>query len=262
MLGWSINLFRVFGIRLAVHFSFLLLLAYVVWDGWMQDRWLGAAWSFAAILLLFTCIVLHELGHSLTARRYGIGVPRILLLPIGGMAEFDSIPRQPRRELLITLAGPAVNFSIALLLLPFVPIPKIWGDAAIELNLHGLGQILLWMNLVMGCFNLLPVFPMDGGRILRALLATRWPYVKATLWAAALGKVLAVVGAGLMAFVWHNPLGAILFAFIFIAGDLEYRMVKRREDENAQWEMLIRRLYGTPDSDARDVPVNILHGPN
>ena len=189
-------------------------------------------------------------------------MPRILLLPIGGMAEFSAIPRQPRRELLITLAGPAVNFTIVLLLLPFVPVPRIWSDAAIELNLHGLGQILLWMNLVMGCFNLLPIFPMDGGRILRALLATRWPYVRATLWAATLGKVLALIGAGLMAFVWQNPLGAILFAFIFIAGDLEYRMVKRREEENAQWEMLISRLYGTPDGRGRDVPANILHGPN
>ena len=116
MLGWSINLFRVFGIRLAVHFSFLLLLAYVAWAGWMEAGWAGVAWSVAFIVMLFTCVVLHELGHSLTARHFGIGVSRILLLPIGGMAEFDSIPRQPRRELLITLAGPAVNFAIVLAL--------------------------------------------------------------------------------------------------------------------------------------------------
>jgi Zn-dependent protease len=262
MLGWSINLFRVFGIRLAVHFSFLLLLAYVAWDGWAHDGWRGAAWNFAAILLLFTCIVLHELGHSLTARHFGIGVSRILLLPIGGMAEFDAIPRQPRRELLITLAGPAVNFAFVLALGPFLPLSHLLATGEVPLTLMGLAFGVWLMNLVMGCFNLLPVFPMDGGRILRALLATRWPYLKATFWAASIGKALAIIGAVLMAFAWHNPLGVILFAFIFIAGGLEYRMIKRREEENAQWEMLIRRLYGPPDSEGRDVPVNLLHGPN
>ena len=262
MLGWSINLFRVFGIRLAVHFSFLLLLAYVAWEGWMEAGWAGVAWSVAFIVMLFTCVVLHELGHSLTARRFGIGVPRILLLPIGGMAEFDSIPRQPQRELLITLAGPAVNFAIVLALWPFVTMPASWADGELPLTFSGLGWELLLVNLVMGCFNLLPVFPMDGGRILRALLAMRWTYLQATYWAAAIGKVLAVLGAVLMAFVLHNYLGALLFSFIFVAGDLEYRTIKRREEENAQWQMLIRRLYGPPAGDGSDAPVNLLHGPN
>ncbi|MDD2764150.1 MAG: site-2 protease family protein [Opitutaceae bacterium] len=251
-----------FGIRLAVHFSFLLLLAYVAWEGWMDAGWLGVAWSVAFILLLFTCVVLHELGHSLTARRFGIGVPRILLLPIGGMAEFDSIPRQPRRELLITLAGPAVNFVIALVLWPFVTMPASWADGDVPLTFAGLGWQLLLVNLVMGGFNLLPVFPMDGGRILRALLALRWPYLKATFWAASLGKVLAVFGATFMILELHNYLGALLFSFIFVAGDIEYRAVRRREEENVQWELLIRRLYGKPDGDGRPAPVNILHGPN
>ena len=103
---------------------------------------------------------------------------------------------------------------------------------------------------------------MDGGRILRALLATRWSYLRATFWAASIGKVLAVIGVAVMVFVWPNPLAAILFAFIFIAGDLEYRMLKRREEENAQWEMLIRRLYGNADDGGRGVAVNVLHGPN
>ena len=253
---------RVFGIRLAVHFSFLLLLAYVVWDGWREDGWLGAAWSTAAVVLLFACIVLHELGHSLTARRFGIVVPRILLLPIGGMAEFSAIPRQPRRELLITLAGPAVNFAFVLGMGPFLPLSRLAANGEVPLTLMGLALEIWLMNLVMGCFNLLPVFPMDGGRILRALLATRWPYLKATFWAASVGKVLAIIGIAVMAFTVHNPLGAILFAFIFIAGDLEYRMIKRREEENAQWEMLIRRLYGDAKDDGRSVTVNLLHGPN
>jgi Zn-dependent protease len=261
MLGWSINLFRIFGIRLAVHFSFLLLLAYVAWEGWVDSGWPGVAWSLAFVAMLFTCIVMHELGHSLTARRFGIGVPRILLLPIGGMAEFESIPRQPRRELLITLAGPAVNFAIVLALWPWVTTPRGWLDGEIPVSLAGFAWGLWFMNAVMGCFNLLPIFPMDGGRILRSLLAMRWPYLKATRWAAAIGKVLAV-GAGLAAFVWHLPIVALLFGFIFVVGELEYRAVKRREEENAQWEILIRRLYDVPEGAGRDSAVNALHGPN
>src|SRR5665213_777750 len=119
MLRWSINLFRVFGIQLAVHASFFLLLAYFGYDGWKDGGLLGLTWSLAVIILFFWCVVLHELGHSLTARRFGVRVPRILLLPIGGMAEFDRIPRNPSEELLITVAGPAVNFVLVGVLLPF-----------------------------------------------------------------------------------------------------------------------------------------------
>jgi Zn-dependent protease len=266
MLGWSINLFRVFGIRLAMHFTFLLLVAYAAWAGWTEnptDRWMGLAVDLVLIVLLFTCIVLHELGHSLVARRYGIGVSRILLLPIGGMAEFDSIPRQPRRELLISLAGPAVNFSIVLLLLLFLPWPKDWGADSVEFSARGLGDLLLRINLIMGGFNLLPVFPMDGGRIFRALLATRCSYLKATFWAATVGKVLAVLGMiWFLAIAKHpNPMAACLFLFILVAGDLEYRAVKRRELQAARWETLIRNVYGPAESRGA-LSTDFLHGPN
>src|SRR5688572_146687 len=113
MLGWSMNLFRVRGIQLAVHFSFFLLLGVNAFVGWADSGRSGLFWHTAALLAFFTCVVLHELGHSFTAMRYGIGVRRILLMPIGGMAEFDSIPRQPARELWIRLAGPAVIFAFA-----------------------------------------------------------------------------------------------------------------------------------------------------
>lgn len=243
MLGWSINLFRIFGIRLAMHFSFPLLLAWVAWEGWIEEGWAGLAANVTAVLILFTCVVLHELGHSLTARRYGVGVPRILLLPFGGMAEFDSIPRRPRQELLISLAGPAVNFAIVLVLLPFLPLAGFRIEDGVPLNLAGLSLVLFLINLAMGCFNLLPVFPMDGGRVLRALLAMRWPYLRATFWAAAIGKVLAVAGVLVMALVFKNPMGTVLFAFIFIAGDMEYRVTKRREAEAEHWARHLRRLY-------------------
>jgi Zn-dependent protease len=265
MLGWSMHLFRVCGIRLELHFSFLLLLAYAAWDGWTHTPvhpWLAAAVSAGTVAVLFTCVVLHELGHSLTARRFGIGVPRILLLPIGGMAEFDRIPREPRHELLITLAGPAVNFAWVLVLGPFVPVAGFWNDTQLDLSLAGVGQLLFWVNLVMGCFNLLPVFPMDGGRILRALLAMRWPYLRATFWAATIGKVLAVAGMLVMALVWRHALGTLLFGFILIAGDLEYRAVKRREEAAVKWARMMEQLYGTGADPARGDLPPVLPGRN
>ena len=261
-------MFRVFGIRLAVHFTFPLLLAYAVWDGWREGGAAAGAWSGIAILLLFTCVVLHELGHSLTARRFGIGVARILLLPIGGMAEFDSIPRQPRRELLITLAGPAVNFAIVLVLLPWLRGSHLLATGEVPLTPASLGfgpwflNLIISFNLVMGCFNLVPVFPMDGGRILRALLALRWPYLKATYWASLTGKILAVAGAAFLGLVAHTVLGVLLFSFIFVAGDLEYRAVKRREEADAQWRLLLDRLYGSPGRGRAETEANLLHGPN
>jgi len=199
----------------------------------------------ASLLVFFACVVLHELGHALTARCFGIGVPRILLLPIGGMAEFDSIPRKPGSEFLIALAGPAVNFLIVAVLLCFVSFPgaQIWEfirfvfsarsvGADIDMNP---GQGLLAMNFIMGCFNLLPVFPMDGGRVLRAMLATRLTYLRATFCAATVAKVLATV-AMLAAIYYGRVQPAVLFGFILIVGEMEYRGVKRRERELERWQ--------------------------
>lgn len=240
MLGWSINLFRIRGIPLAVHASFFLLLAYVAVMGWREDGLPGLLWSVGALAAFFTCVVLHELGHSFTAMGYGIGVHRILLMPIGGMAELDAIPRQPGRELLITLAGPAVNFVIAAILWMIVGVPAGWpfGEYDYPATALGFAQLLLIWNLLMGCFNLLPVFPMDGGRILRALLALRLPYLRATLWATRIGKVLAITGAIVALFALDRPLMAVLFAFIFFAGDAEYRSAQRRELEEAEQRAL------------------------
>ncbi len=245
MLGWSLNLFRVRGIQLAVHFSFFLLLALVAQEGWADERWTGVFWNVATLLVFFTCVVLHELGHSFTAIHFGVGVRRILLMPIGGMAEFDSIPREPSKEFLITLAGPAVNFGIAAVLWAIVGVPQgwPWGDYDFPANATGFAQLVLHWNLLMGCFNLVPVFPMDGGRIFRAILATRLPYLRATFIAASVGKVLAVVAAVIAVYFYHAVLTAVLFAFIFVAGEMEYRAVKRREIEDAHWRAMLAQLY-------------------
>jgi Zn-dependent protease len=197
-------------------------------------------------------VVLHELGHSFTAMHYGIGVRRILLLPIGGMAEFDSIPRQPRRELMITLAGPAVNFVIAALLWPLLP-ERAAGGTAEEMTFADFGHLVMQWNILMGVFNLLPAFPMDGGRILRAALATRLNYLRATWWAATTGKVICAIGFAVAAFV--EPMLMLLFAFIYVVGELEYRAVRRREIDDAHVRAVLARLYAFEPPPLEEPPV-------
>ena len=242
------NLFRVRGIQVAVHASFLLLLAYVAWEGWRDAGVAGALWSALAVCAFFGCVVLHELGHSFTAMHYGIRVPRILLMPIGGMAQFDHIPREPRQELLITFAGPAVNFILAAVLWLTMSFPAGWWEVNLPRSVADLGRQLFVANLVMGIFNFLPAFPMDGGRILRAALALRLPYLRATWWAATVGKA---IGGACMLFCLFWPsdatweqrgLRAALFLFILGAGEAEYRLVAKHEREEEHWRRTLERL--------------------
>lgn len=267
MLRWSINLFRVFGIQLSVHVSFALLLAYEGYVGWGDGGAEGVAWSIGLTILFFVCVVLHELGHSLTARRFGVRVPRILLMPIGGMAEFDHIPRQSRAELLITAAGPAVNFVIAALLFALCGLPEGWPfNPEYTDSARGLGQLLMTWNLIMGCFNLVPVFPMDGGRILRASLASRMTYLRATFWASLSGKVLSGALALGAALFFQNYLVACLFVFIFFAADAEYRFVLRKEAEANYRAEIARRIAALGDATGMGRSAQLHpachHGPN
>ncbi len=262
MLGWSMNLFRVRGIRLAVHFTLFPLLALAAFEGWTAEEgggWLGVAWSLGMLTAIFTCVVLHELGHSLMAMQFGVRVPRILLLPIGGMAELDDIPREPQREVLIAVAGPAVNYGIifALWLVAGWPTESFFGDY--PESFVGFAHMMIHFNLMMGTFNFIPAFPMDGGRVLRALLAMRLPYLRATFWAATVGKILALIGVlgafavvrlGFAAHPYYQL--AALFTFIFVAGEIEYRVVRRRELEEAHWRATFKRLY--PDASAAPPP--------
>ena len=233
------NLFRVRGIQLSAHFSFFVLLGVNAYIGWEDAGESGLIWHTVAMVAFFTCVVLHELGHSLTAMHYGIGVRRILLMPIGGMAEFDAIPRQPVRELWITLAGPAVNFVIAGVLWLLLP-PAVGSDIE-TMTVVDFGHLLMKWNLLMGVFNLLPAFPMDGGRILRAVLATRLNYIRATFWAVSVGKLLCIIGFVIAVFA--EPMLTLLFAFIFFVGEMEYRAVIRREIEEAHFRATLARLY-------------------
>jgi Zn-dependent protease/CBS domain-containing protein len=197
---WSYKLARVAGIDVRVHATFLLLLAFVAFQGYAGTGTArGALASAGAILLVFFIVVLHEYGHAFAARRYGIPTADITLLPIGGVARLTRMPREPRQELVIALAGPAVNVVLAALLWTYLRVAGAsGGDAMAPADARffgeGLARQLLTVNVWLAGFNLIPAFPMDGGRVLRALLVMRTgDYAKSTARAAAIGRAVALV---------------------------------------------------------------------
>jgi Zn-dependent protease len=245
MSGWSINLFRVRGIMISLHFTFFLLLAWVAYSGWQEDGVPGLLWSAGFLVAIFICVVLHEFGHAFMAMRFGVRTSRILVTLVGGIALLDSIPRRPIQEFLIAAAGPAVNVAIAMVLWVTVGPPADWQSFAIATPVDAL-RLLLEANVILVLFNLVPAFPMDGGRMLRALLATQMSYVRATFWAVTVAKVLLAAGI-LESLFFGNYRRAIIWIFIFSAGEAEYRAVKRREDAEAEWRAaMIRRVVSPP----------------
>jgi Zn-dependent protease len=219
-LKWSARLGRFAGIDVYVHVTFLLLLVWVGMLAWQQTGSVaGVLASLELVVLLFLCVVLHEYGHALTARRFGIGTRSITLLPIGGLALLESMPRDPRQEILVALAGPAVNLAIAAVLFVLIGIGGRPG-ALISLDpAGGLLRTLLAANLMLAVFNLLPAFPMDGGRVLRAALALRMDRVRATRVAARVGQTLAI-GLGLLGLM-GNPFLILIAVFVWIGAGSE-----------------------------------------
>lgn len=213
---WSWKLGRVADIDVKVHATFLLLLAWVGLSNWFSGRSAGAVVAgLVFVLLLFGCVVLHELGHALTARRFGVRTRDIILLPIGGVARLDHIPSEPRQELWIAAAGPAVNVVITAALFfwlratgGWVPLPELAMTSGPML------ERLAVLNVFLAVFNLLPAFPMDGGRMLRAVLAMRLEYTQATQIAASIGQGLAYVFGFLGLFT--NPFLVFIALFVWI----------------------------------------------
>ncbi len=191
---WSYSIARVSGIDLKVHATFLLLLAFVAWSYYQTGGTAAALTGVAFISLLFLCVLLHEFGHALAARRFGIRTPDITLLPIGGVARLERMPENPRQELIIAVAGPAVNVAIAFVLWIALGMPLNPDDwMGFRLRNGGLTEQLLRVNVMLVAFNLIPAFPMDGGRILRALLGMKLDHTRATIVAARVGQGIAVV---------------------------------------------------------------------
>jgi Zn-dependent protease len=214
--SWKLG--RVAGIDLFLHPSFLILPLMVVLGG-------GDAFSMVVILGVFACVVLHELGHALMARRYGIGTADITLYPIGGVARLDRMPRGAGPEMLIALAGPAVNLGIAAALWSVLTVSGASLGATV---LGAMIENLLSINLMLFAFNMLPVFPMDGGRVLRAALSGPLGRARATEVAATIGRGIAVV-AGLY-FLFHGLfLQAALALFIYTMAGAEVGAVRREE---------------------------------
>jgi stage IV sporulation protein FB len=223
-MSWSIPIVRIAGIQLRIHFTFVLLIA------WLALRWPSAA---IFVLLLFLCVVLHEFGHALAAKAYGINTPDITLLPIGGVARLERIPEEPKQELVIAAAGPAVTAIIALSLLIVIAAR---GAAALQAPVQSddwvlnLFKINVWLLL----FNLIPAFPMDGGRVLRALLATRFSYARATQVAATVGQAFAflfgIIGLfGVPGVFAANPFLIFIAFFVYIGASQEAALAQMRD---------------------------------
>jgi Zn-dependent protease len=230
--SWRIT--RVAGIDLSIHWTFGLLLAWVLLTSVSGYGWTNGLIQVFFVLTVFGCVVLHELGHALAARVFGISTHGITLLPVGGVAQLERIPREPSQECVVALAGPAVNVLIAALLFPVVSLWSTVGNASGPLS-AGLGFLhqLMWVNLVLAGFNLLPAFPMDGGRILRAFLAGRTDYLTATRWAKRIGQGAALLLA--LAGLWINPMLVLIAAFVIIASETEFRTVRRESRWFAPW---------------------------
>lgn len=242
-MGSSLKIARIWGIDIQVHWTFLLILVYgaFIYSQGSTNVAVGAVYGVIVILLLFVCVILHEFGHAITAKYFGVNVPHITLLPIGGVAQLERMPRRPMQEFLIAIAGPAVNFVLAILLLPVallaVGLSARSGAVSTTVSglmaamqspsLTGLVIYLAVTNVLLGVFNLLPAFPMDGGRILRSLLALRLPYVRATRIAVLVGRGMAILFA-----IWGISGGGIFLLliafFVYVGGRGELEAVESR----------------------------------
>jgi len=225
---WSYTIGRIRGTEIKVHLTFLLLLA---WFGWSAYQQAGASAAVADTLFLvafFLSILLHEFGHITMAARFGVRTPDVILLPIGGVARLERIPEEPRQELLIALAGPAVTLVIIVVL---AAIAWATGQLALPRDVFGPGASVVVRLLVANgfvlVFNLIPAFPLDGGRVLRALLARRLGLVRATRIAGSVGQLFAL-GLGVLGVVVSAPLTMLVAFFIFLGAGAEVSAVATR----------------------------------
>lgn len=221
--SWKLGEFR--GIGVYIHATFLILIAFVVLSHWSAGHSLGKTLEGVGfILALFGCVVLHEFGHALMAARYGIKTRDITLMPIGGLARLERMPEEPLQELWVALAGPAVNVVIAAALFAWLQFTATFAPLEqLSVTSGPFLERLLLVNVILIVFNMLPAFPMDGGRVLRALLATRLEYARATQIAASIGQAMALLFAFLGFF--GNPFLLFIAFFVWIGAAQEASMV-------------------------------------
>ena len=247
----AVKILTAFNIPVFIHWSFGLILAYVLFIS--NDEGLSGSetlWAVITILGLFFCVTLHEFGHALAARRYGVGTKDIALYPIGGIARLERLPKKPMQEFVVAIAGPLVNFAIVLILLPYMLlVPDSLEILETGKSFAGSASDFLpamfVLNLGLGIFNLIPAFPMDGGRIFRALMSLKLDRVKATLVAARLGQIIAAVA---IFYGVQGELGvttAFIGFFIFMMAQQEYRFVKTEGKLNSAFVKDVMRTEFT-----------------
>lgn len=234
-MSWSIKLFEVKGIDVKVHLTFVLILIWAAyrWGSGTGAGLQGALFGVVATLLLFVAVTLHELGHSFQALKYGVRVRDITLLPLGGVAQMEEMPEKPGQELRIALAGPLVNLAIAALLVgvgallsarALTTLPELERSLG-ETNWEGMLAYLCMANLALALFNLIPAYPMDGGRVLRALLALWLDYARATATAVTVGQGLALL-LGLWGFASGSFTLVLIAVFVWIGAGQEGQQVE------------------------------------
>ena len=226
-MSWSLNIGTIAGTAVRLHITFVLFLGWIFVASWISGG-PEAAWSgLVFLVLLFACVVAHEFGHIFAARAFGIATPDVTLLPIGGVARLERIPEEPREELLIALAGPLVNVAIALALMLVAGAHFDGGQLqAVEIPQTSLADRLATVNLFLALFNMIPAFPMDGGRVLRALLASRVGFLRATEIAALIGQGVAFA----LGFIglFYNPMLIFIAIFVYLAAASEAHFVAIR----------------------------------
>lgn len=225
--AWKIG--RIAGIELRVHWTFLILFAWIGLIHALHGNSLETTlFGLGSLLALFGCVVLHELGHALAAQSYGIQTRDITLLPIGGLARLEHLPRDPKQELWVAVAGPLVNVVIAAGLFGIVAwldhIEPVVPASLITATVPGFLVNLMWLNVMLAAFNMVPAFPMDGGRVLRALLGFRLSHQRATEIAVVIGQSIAILFATVGLF--FNPWLLLIALFIFISAGVEAETVR------------------------------------
>ena len=249
---WSLKIASPLGIGVYVHASFLLIVAWVAFGRMQAGGGAGAVLESVLFLLaLFGCVLLHELGHAVAAARYGIRTRDIILLPIGGLARLERMPTDPRQELVVAIAGPLVNVAIAAILWVWLSLTGTLVPAdQVGLTVGPFFERLLVVNLGLVVFNLLPAFPMDGGRVLRSVLAMRVGPLKATRIAATIGKAM----AGLFALVgiFFNPFLLLIAFFIWTGASQERALAEARaRDPYGGWPPAAETGWVTPEERLR-----------
>lgn len=233
----TFQIVKLFGIPVQVHWTFALLIAWTVYSSYTQGNSVASTiWQSLLVVTLFICVVLHEFGHALTARRFGVKTKDIIVLPIGGLARLDRLPEKPSQEFWVAIAGPLVNIAIGLLLfggwLVFNPSSELLVGLE-EMSATSFIPMLIFMNVLLAVFNLIPAYPMDGGRILRSFLAFWLKRSTATKIASIIGQLFAVFFIVVALFPvpyfegFRSPFFALLGVFVFITAYQEYTFARQ-----------------------------------